>query len=200
MMVWQDADSPPPSGVKCHRSAPKSDSPAVRESGIQAGGDLKLLSSSLSNQYGGIMHALQPEVVQKIIARFGKRWWKTGSSKVAGSVVCTAVIRNNLGNFGDVFDELYSAKQKSLATLWAKLRASHGHAARAHRAKLANVMGHLFHETAASDPRTNFVNEHVFGVQHWAPMLLQDHAVIKQLWCQSLIGALVPSFALKHIL
>ena len=52
---------------------------------IQAGDDLTLLTRS--NQHGSIMHALQPEVVQEIIARFAKRWWNTRSSKVAANVV-----------------------------------------------------------------------------------------------------------------
>ena len=58
MMVWQDADSFSPSGVKRRRSAPKSDTSPVRARGIQAGDDLTLLT--MSNQHGGIMHALQP--------------------------------------------------------------------------------------------------------------------------------------------
>ena len=114
------------------------------------------------------MHALQPEAVPEIIARFGMRWWKTGSSRVAASVVRNAVIRNNIGNFGDVFNELYSAKPKSLTTLLVKLLASHGHAARVHRAEVANLIGRLFHKTA--DPRTNFVKEHVFGVKDGTPI------------------------------
>ena len=65
-------------------------------------------------------------------------------------------------NFGNVFDELYSANSKNLTALLVKLLASHGHAARAHHAKLANLMECLFHK--ASDPRMNFVKEYVFGV------------------------------------
>ena len=56
--------------------------------------------------------------------------------------------------------------------------ASHGHAARAHCAMVANWIGRLFHKTA--DPRTNFVKEHVFGVKDGAPILAQDHPVMKQ--------------------
>ena len=76
--------------------------------------------------------------------------------------------------------------------------ASHGHAARAHCAMVANWIGRLFHKTA--DPRTNFVKEHVFGVKDGALILLQDHSVMKLLWSQSLIGALVPGFALMPCL
>ena len=54
------------------------------------------------------MHALQQEIDPEIIARCGTRWWNTASSKVAASVVSNAVMRNNLGNFGDVFDNLYN--------------------------------------------------------------------------------------------
>ena len=131
-----------------------------------------------------------PEVVPEIIACFGMRWWNTRSSRVAASIVRNAVIRNNLGNFGDVFDKLYSAKPKSLVTLLVKLLSSHWHAARAHRAKVANLIGRLTHKRA--DPRTNFVKKHVFGVKDGAPILSRDHLVMKQLWSQSLIGALVP--------
>ena len=59
-------------------------------------------------------------------------------------------------------------------------------------------MGRLFHKTA--DPRKIFVKEHVFGVKYWVPILSQDHHVMKQLWSQFFIGALVPSFALMPCL
>ena len=65
MMVWQDADSQPPSGVKRHRSAPKSDTYPVRARGIQAGYDLNIGPPVIKTEpqtHGGIMHALQPEV------------------------------------------------------------------------------------------------------------------------------------------
>ena len=69
MMVWQDADSPPPSSMKrLRRNSPKSETSPVSESGIQARDDLTLLTRS--NQHN-IMHALQPAVVQETIARFG---------------------------------------------------------------------------------------------------------------------------------
>ena len=35
------------------------------------------------------------------------RWWNAGSSKVTANVVCNAVIMNNLGDFGNLFDDLY---------------------------------------------------------------------------------------------
>ena len=84
------------------------------------------------NKDGGFVHALQPEIVPEIIARIGMRWWKSGSSQVAGSVLRNAVIKYNLGNFGEVFDELFEAQPKSLGWVLMKLRQSHGHAVRAH--------------------------------------------------------------------
>ena len=47
MMVWQDADSPPPSGVNLSRSAPKPDTSRVCGRGIQTGDDLTLLTRTL---------------------------------------------------------------------------------------------------------------------------------------------------------
>ena len=38
------------------------------------------------NKVGGIVHVLQPEIVQEIISHIGMRWWNAGSSQVAGSV------------------------------------------------------------------------------------------------------------------
>ena len=99
---------------------------------------------------------------------------------MAASVIGNAFIRNNIGNFGDVFDELYSAKPrkpKSLTAFLVKLWASHRHAARAHCAKLEKLMGRLSHKTA--DLRTNFVKEQVFGAKHGAPILSNDHCVMK---------------------
>ena len=72
------------------------------------------------------------------------------SSRVAVSVLHNAVTKNNLRNFGDVFDELYSAKPKSLTTLVVKLLASHGHASRAHCAKVADLIGRLIHLSSCS--------------------------------------------------
>ena len=81
---------------------------------------------------------------------------------MTASVVCNAVIRNVLEisviwSTSCIECAVYSAKPKSLSPLLVKLLASQGQAARAHRAKLANLMGRLFHKT--SDPRTNFVKE-----------------------------------------
>ena len=54
-----------------------------------------------SNKEGGIVHALQPQIVPEIIARVGMRWWNAGSASVA---VRKAVITHNIGNFGEIFD------------------------------------------------------------------------------------------------
>ena len=70
------------------------------------------------NKDGGIVHALQPKIVPpEIIARIGMRWWNASCTAVAGtlgSVVCKAVIKHNLGDFGGIFDELHDALPKSL--------------------------------------------------------------------------------------
>ena len=125
------------------------------------------------------MHTLQQEILEEIIARFVMRWWNhTVSSKVSASIVCNAVI-NNIEIFGNVFDDLYSARPKCLTRLLVKALASHGHAARGdrgHRAKLAFFMGRLFHKTA--DPWTKFVKGKVFGVQNGVPILSEDHPVM----------------------
>ena len=120
------------------------------------------------NKDGGILHALPPEIVPEIIARIGMRWWNTGSSQVAQSVLRNAVIKYNLGNFGEVFDELFEAQPKSLGWVLMKLCQSHGHV-RAHHGKMASVIASLFSKTV--EPRTNFVQNKVFGVKEGAPTL-----------------------------
>ena len=68
MHHW-DTGSPPPqaSALKRCKSAPKLSASPACEKEIHAGEDLQLLIRI--NKEGGIVHALQQEVVQEIIAR-----------------------------------------------------------------------------------------------------------------------------------
>ena len=123
------------------------------------------------------------------------RWWNTGSSQVAGSILRNAVIKYNLGNFGEVFDELFEAQMKSLGWVLMKVCQSHGHAVRAHHGMMVSVIASLFSKTV--DPRTIFVKDKVFGVKHGAPILSDDHPVMKHLITPPFAkGALVPTLAL----
>ena len=81
---------------------------------------------------------------------------------MAESVVSNAVIKHDLGNFGDVFDELHGAQQISLTLVLAKLLMGHEHAAKHHRERMALGVSSLFYQTA--DSQTNFVKEKVFRV------------------------------------
>ena len=189
-MVSQETGSTPASGRKRSRSAPKPADAPVRENRV--GDNFVMLIKG--NKEGGIVHALQPAIVPEIIARYGMRWWNTESSKVAASVLRNAVINNNLGNYGEVFDELYEALPKSLDRVLVRLRTSHGHAAKAHHAKMAIAIGRLFRKT--SDPRTNFVKEQAFGVKDGEPILSDDHPVMKHLMGLKSKGAPVHSLAL----
>ena len=124
------------------------------------------------------------------------RWWNTGSSQEAGSVLHNPVIKYNLGNFGEVFDEQFEAQLKSLgwvlnpSELLMKLRQSHGHAVRAHHCKMASVITSLF--SKAVDPRTNFVKDKVFRVKFGAQILSDDHAVMKHLMTQPFVKGASP--------
>ena len=147
------------------------------------------------NKEGGIVHALQPQIVPEIIARVGMRWWNAGSASVAGSVVRKAVITHNIGNFGEIFDELHEAQPKSLQGLLRQLRATQGHAAKNHREKIAQGVANLFCQTA--DPQTNWVKETVFGVKDGAPIPSNEHPVMLELLKGPFPkGSLVPSLAL----
>lgn len=129
-----------------------------------------------ANQDGGIVHALQPIIVPEIIARCGMRWWNAATAHLVGSIVRSAVINHNVGNFGRVFDELYSAHPPSLKIVLRKLRAGHQHCAKFHHSRIARVISSLFRQT--SDPLVNYVKDKVFGVKDGAPILADDHPVI----------------------
>ena len=79
---------------------------------------------------------------------------------MAGSVLLNAVIKYNLENFGEVFDELFEAQLNGLGWVLMKMRQSHGHAIRAHHGRMASVIASLFSKTV--NPRTNFVKDKVF--------------------------------------
>ena len=106
-----------------------------------------------------------------------------------------ALSRRGIGNFGDSFDELHDAVQKSLPLLLAHLRMPQGHAWKHHRAKMAEAVAALFHETA--DPQINWVKETVFGVKDGAPLLSGTHPVMEELMKGPFLkGAHVPSLVL----
>ena len=142
-----------PSSRKHSRSNAKSSGTPVCGRQINAVDDLLLLTRP--NQEGGIVHALQPLIVPEIITRIGMRWWNCANAPVPGNVVRNAVINQNLGNFGGVFNELHSALPKSLKRRLVKLRMGHGHASKHHRDKMADGISSLFSQTA--DPQTIFV-------------------------------------------
>ena len=130
--------------------------------------------------------------------RLGMLWWNASCATVAGSVVCKAVIKHNLGNFGckfgSIFDELHDALPKSLQALLRQLRISQGHAAKQYRDRLAEGVASLFCQTA--DPQMNWVKETVFVVKDGAPILSDEHPVMRELLKGPFPkGAPVPSLA-----
>ena len=109
---------------------------------------------------------------------------------MAGSVLNNDVIKYNLENFGEVFDELFEAQLKSFGWVLMKLCQSHRHAVRAHHCKMASVITSLF--SKAVDPRTNFVKDKVFRVKFGAQILSDDHAVMKHLMTQPFVKGASP--------
>lgn len=138
-----------------------------------------LMALTKSHKDGGIVHAIQPIIVPEIIARCGMRWWNASSASLAGSVVRNAVIKRNLGHFGELFDEMYSVNQASLKSVLRELRKGHQHCARIHHLRLARLIASLFEQT--SEDRINYVKDKVFGVRGGAPILEHDHPVIQHL-------------------
>ena len=87
---------------------------------------------------------------------------------MAGSVLNNDVIKYNLENFGEVFDELFEAQPKSLVWVLMRLCQSHGHVVTAYHCKMASVLASQFSKTGSL--RTNFVKDKVFGVKDGAPI------------------------------
>lgn len=132
-----------------------------------------------SAKSGGIVHAIHPRLVPHIIARCGMRWWNAACNPCVTSVVREVVVKNNLGNFGPSYDMLRKNKPDSEGHLLARLRTSHSHTAKQHHFRAAATIAKLFRET--TDPAVNWVKFKVFGIENGAPLLADDHPLMKEL-------------------
>ena len=148
--------------------------------GVLQGQDLELLTRS--KQAGGIGQELQRLVVPEIIARCGMRWWNAQSGAVVGSVVRNVVVQHDLVGFGAAFVQLYEANPASLKAILRALRVSHIHCAKNHHDRLAQLVARLI--APSKDERVDYGKQKVFGVKSSAPILADDHPVIKYLWNQ----------------
>ena len=144
---------------------------------VPAGSDLLLFLKKKTE--GGIVHKIQPMVVPELVARFGLRWHNAEINESWKNMLRDVITRHNIGDYATVYEQLRSTNPSSEIRLVRGLRASHAHAVKNHRDKLAALISSLFTET--TDVRINHVKKAVFGVEGGLPLLDDKHPLMIQL-------------------
>ena len=191
--VWQNEDVSTPSKPASKRRRSTGQSKAIEEPRvIPPGSDLSLLKRSPAQ--GGIVNLIHPILVPEIVARCGMRWWNAHCNTQVTNVLREAVVKHNLGNFGTSYDKLREATPASEMDLLRKLRTSHQHAGKNHHRRTAAIVAKLFRQT--KDPAVNYVKSKVFGIEDGAPILGDDHPLVKELMAAIPSGAHVMFWAI----
>ena len=133
------------------------------------------------------MYEIQPLLVPQIVARCGMRWWNAQFNKDIANVLREIVVQNNLGRFAEVYDKLREAKPASEFSVLRVLRTSHQHTAKEHHFRMATLVAKLFRHT--TDPAVNYVKSKVFAIENGAPILGNDHPLVKELMARPVAGA-----------
>lgn len=145
---------------------------------VDSSADLTLLLKP--RPQGGIVGRVQPLLVPELIARYGLRWHNAEFATEATSLARSVIVRNNIGNFANIYDKLRQNRPKSELHLLSGLRRSHAHAVKNHHGKLADIAASLLFETT-TDPRINWVKKEVFGIDDGMPVLDVSHPVMVKL-------------------
>ena len=140
---------------------------------VPAGSNLMILTKA--KELGGVAHALQPAIIPELIARFGNGWHSAVINKELPSILRAVVVRNNIGGYAPVYEQLREADPRQEIQVIQKLRGSQAHCVRAHHGRLAQVIRSLFSDI------TNTVKRLVFGVEDGKAILAPDYPIMFEL-------------------
>ena len=129
---------------------------------VPAGSNLMILTKA--KELGGVAHPLQPAIIPELIARFGNGWHSAVINKELPSILRAVVVRNNIGGYAPVYEQLREADPRQEIQVIQKLRGSQAHCVRAHHGRLAQVIRSL-----------------VFGVEDGKAILAPDHPLMFEL-------------------
>ena len=129
---------------------------------VPAGSNLMILTKA--KELGGVAHPLQPAIIPELIARFGNGWHSAVINKELPSILRAVVVRNNIGGYAPVYEQLREADPRQEIQVIQKLRGSQAHCVRAHHGRLAQVIRSL-----------------VFGVEDGKAILAPDHPIMFEL-------------------
>ena len=144
---------------------------------VPAGSNLMILTKA--KELGGVAHPLQPAIIPELIARFGNGWHSAVINKELPSILRAVVVRNNIGGYAPVYEQLREADPRQEIQVIQKLRGSQAHCVRAHHGRLAQVILSLFSDT--EDELTNTVKKLVFGVEDGKAILAPNHPIMFEL-------------------